>query len=385
MKNRHVLSFFLAVTLLSMTFLMVNIPFVKAIEWSPENQLTTDPLQDFGPAIMQAGDGTVWVVWSSNRMGYVNYELFYKTSSDYGLNWSLDTRLTEDPFGNESDDGSPSIMQANNGTIWVVWSSFRTGDYELFYKTSSNNGASWSGETRLTNDNSWDTSPSIMQAGNGLIWVVWTSDRNGNDDLFYKTYNGASWSTDILLTKDSYPDQFPSIMQAGNGIIWVVWSSHKTGDYELFYKTFNGIVWSSPHQLTYNSDFDTMPSIAEARDGKIWVVWQSGDIAELYYKTYNGSAWSSDMQLTVNPASDIDPSIAQIDDKKIWVVWTANRDKDFDIYYKTSSEIASIPVGGIWIQVDKLALLAPYIGLVSAIVLVIVATMVLVKIEKKKR
>lgn len=43
------------------------------------------------------------------------------------------------------------------------------------------------------------------------------------------------------------------------------------------------------------------------------------------------------------------------------------------------------PVGGIWISVDKFGLLTPYIALVSTIVSAIVATMVFIKLKKRKR
>ena len=183
-----------------------------------------------------------------------------------------------------------------------------------------------------------------MQASNGTIWVVWCSNRYVNYELFYKIYNGSDWSTETQLTDDPSSDKYPSIVQARDGTIWVVWSSYRTGDYELFYKTFNGSAWSSYPPLTDDPDSDMAPSIAQARDGAIWVVWQSDRSAgaqdELYYKIYNGSVWSSDTQLTSDSANDIASSIAQIDDRKIWIVWTADRDEDFDIYYKkTSSEI----------------------------------------------
>lgn len=292
---------------------------------------------------MQAGDGTIWVVWVSNR--YLNDELFYRTSSDYGLSWSLDKRLTVA----SSADSSPSIMQASNGTIWVAWASHRTGNYEIYYKTSSNNGETWTPDTQRTFEFNEDEDPSIMQASNGLIWVVWSSSRTGNYELFYETYDGSAWSTETQITDNPGSDKYPSVVQARNGSIWVVWSSNRTGNYELFYKTFNGTNWSSHNQLTDDSSSDMVPSIAEARDGSIWVVWQSGrpaeDQDELYYKVYNCSAWSSDAQLTSDSmANDIASSIAQVSDRKIWVMWAADKDEDFDIYYKTSSEIDNYDV-----------------------------------------
>ena len=351
-----------------MTVLTVHILFVRAIEWSAENQLTTDSNQDNGPAIMQAGDETIWVVWASNRNGSLNYELFYTTSSNYGLNWSNDTRLTEDPFYNESHDTNPSIMQASNGTIWVAWASKRFGNYKLLYKTF--NGSSWSSDIQLpTNatESDEDMDPSIMQASNGTIWVVWFSNRTGNLDLFYMTYNGSAWSTENQLTNHQSVDKHPSIMQASNGTIWVVWSSFRTGDYELFYKTFNGTAWSSYTQLTYDSAFDEAPSIAQARDGTIWVVWQYFDgQADVYYKIYDGLTWSSEMPLiSTTQAHNRAPSIAQINDRKIWVVWSTARDDDFDIYYKTTVVIPGDVNGDGTVDITDLTLIGEAYGTVE--------------------
>lgn len=174
MKSTQAQNFVLVAALLSMTVLTADMPLVWGIEWSSEIQLINYPRLDLSPSIMQAQDGTIWVVWMSNRLGFGNDELYYKTSSDYGSNWSPDTRLTEAP----SYDQCPSIMQSSNGTIWVAWASDRTGNFELFYKTFD--GLSWSSDIQLTTEPSLDMDPSIMKATNGSIWVVWQSERTGN-------------------------------------------------------------------------------------------------------------------------------------------------------------------------------------------------------------
>lgn len=343
MKKRQMLTFVWATILLFLTILTLDIPFAGTIEWQSEIQLTTNSTNDRSPSIMQADDGTIWVVWSSDRWGFGNDELYYKTSSNYGLTWSSESRLTNVA----GHDEGPSIMQAINGTIWVVWFSDRTGNADLFYKT--HNGSSWSSDTQLTEELHQDMGPSILQSSDGLIWVVWYSARTGNSELFYKTYDGFAWSAETQLTDHPNDDKYPSTAQASDGAIWVVWASPRTGNYELFFKTFNGLTWSGDSPLTDDLCSDFAPSIVRSRDGAIWVVWQSGRPSdaqdELYYKIYNGSAWTPDAQLMSNLANDMAPSIAQIQDERIWVVWTADRDgDDFDLYYKSSDEIINYDV-----------------------------------------
>jgi len=43
------------------------------------------------------------------------------------------------------------------------------------------------------------------------------------------------------------------------------------------------------------------------------------------------------------------------------------------------------PVGGVWVPIDKLGLLAPYLGLVSVIVCAVAVSGVVVKHKRKQR
>jgi len=178
-------------------------------------------------------------------------------------------------------------MQTTNGTIWVVWSSKRTGDFEIYYKTSSNNGETWTQERLTTYPGVRDGHPSIMEAADGRIWVTWER----SSDIFYTIYNGTAWSSEQTVTTDPDGDWQPSIMQANSGV-WVAWSS------------------------------DRSPG------------WN----ADIYYNIYNGS-WSGDTRLTTDEAGDEGPSILQAMDDTIWIAWYSNRGLPIntDIYYTTDS------------------------------------------------
>jgi len=345
--NRRLNTIRLIIALLLTLTLASTAPLVGALSWSSDIRLTTDEFWDRSPSITQAVDGSIWVVWSAHRVG-LQGEIFYKTSPNYGSDWSSDIQLTTDP----AFDDMPSITQTADGSIWVVWASYRSGDYEIFYKTSSDYGSSWSIDMRLTINSSRDVRPSITQDTSGTIWLVWSSNRLGNDEIFSKTSSdyGSSWSTETQLTTDPSWDLDPSITQTADGSIWVVWASYRSGDYEIFYKTSSdyGSTWTSATQLTTDSDFDKRPSIVQDMDGSIWVVWQSdrgGNQQDVYYKTSSdyGSTWSSDTQLTSDNSDDMSPSITSPDDGRIWVVWETDRtgepEPNFEIFYKFSDVI----------------------------------------------
>jgi len=349
MQNRKkILSAIFFILLISILLSVLN---TSEITWSPEDQLTTDPEIDWKPCgthFLQATNETIWVVWTSNRTG--NDEIFYKNSSDGGSTWSNDTQLTN---YTESDD-SPSIMQAANGSIWVVWTReiMEPYQWDLYYTTSNDDGATWSNDTRLTNDTNFDMAPSITQTANGTIWVVWQSDRIWvwdphagedvpQDDLYYKisSDDGATWSNDTRLTTDLKLDVGPSIIQTSNDKIWVTWSSDRHDGFEIFYKTYNGTTWSNEFQLTEHVSNDWGPSITQC-NGTIWIVWHSrrdGNY-DIYYTTSDddGANWSYDRRITTDTGVDVTPSITQIADSEIWIFFASNRAGNYDIWYKTA-------------------------------------------------
>ena len=330
--KKGLLAFLLIFTVLVLTCTRAS------AQWEPDKQLIAHSANDRHPSVVyQNTTGNLWVVWASNRAG--NYDIWHKTSSDGGVNWSLETQLTND----SNRDDHPSIMQAADGSVWVVWTRL-TNQYDLYYKISSDGGVNWSEEKQLTNDTGNDLNPSITQAADGTIWVAWQSDRIWvedpwepgsyipQDDIFYKNSSdgGATWFNDTQLTTDPGDDTSPSITQTSDEMIWVVWASNRYDLGNLFYVTSSdgGANWTDDEQLTYEGD-DCVPSITQTSDGLIWVVFYSerGGNYDIFYKvTSNGGVtWSIDIRLTTDPNKDAVPSITQTADGKIWVVWMSNR------------------------------------------------------------
>jgi len=128
-----------------------------------------------------------------------------------------------------------------------MWCSHRTGDYEIFYKT--HDGLSWSDIERLTVDTYIDMDPTVVQARDGSIWFFWSSreprdNPSSTDDLFYKfsSDNGATWSDTAQLTTDSADDMWCSSTQVSDKKIWVAWSSNRLEGLDIYYKTSDVIV-----------------------------------------------------------------------------------------------------------------------------------------------
>jgi len=224
-------------------------------------------------------------------------------------------------------------------------------DFDIYYKVSNDNGATWSKRSQLTNSTDDDLSPSIVQLANGSIMIVYAVEQGSpvtGSNIFYNvTSDWTSWTYGNITAYSGY-DQGPSIMQAADEKIWVAWASDRTERYEIFCKTYNGSSWSNATQLTNSTNIDSCPSLFQTIDGTIWLFWQSSQNkttvppADIYYKysTDNGATWSNRTQFTTDNLYDLWPTATQVRDTKIWVAWTSDRadqpDGNWDIYLRAS-------------------------------------------------
>ena len=309
----------------------------------PVVQVTTDPGSDYEPSIVQAADGTLWVAWHSYRSG--NGDIWNKASNDSGATWSAPIQITT----NTSSDYAPSITQAADGTLWVLWYSYRSGNADIWYKTSSDGGATWSAATQLTTDTGSDYEPAIAQAADGKLWVVWRSYRSGNSDIWgkYSTDDGATWSAAVQLTTDPNSDYAPAIARTSDNRLWLVWYSYRTHPSHVWYMTSadNGATWSPPAALGNDSSYVYDPTIAQTPDGTLWVGWHSygpWDPHAYYslntdlwtiHSTDGGATWSVPARFTRFTGYDERPSFAAGPGGTLAVAWQSDRATNYDVWF----------------------------------------------------
>lgn len=317
--------------------------------WSDDIALSSGSATSEYPAIA-AWDQSVHVVWEDNRDGDV--EIYYKRSLDGGLNWGPDIRLTY----NASYSGHLSIA-ALASQVHVVWMDTRHYYYEIYYLRSLDNGESWGTETRLTNDVFYSDYPSVA-AWDSLVHVVWYDGRdnqgNANDEIYYKrsSDSGATWSQDIRLTNDVAGSTYPSIAASGAGV-HVVWMDTRSGNYEIYYKHSldAGLSWNDDQRLTDNVTWSEFPSVA-ASGSMVHVVWtdQGDGNREIFYLSSidGGTSWSAETRLTY-AFGESEYSSVVASGSAVHVAWEDNRDGNREIYYKRNPTgnlgVASITTG----------------------------------------
>jgi hypothetical protein len=317
----------------------------KGVSWTSDTRLTNAAGMSVKPSIAVYGS-VLHVTWESNRDGV--WEIYYKKSTNNGSTWTADVQLTNDAY----DSYSASITAGNY--VHVVWMDYRHADSEIYYKRSIDGGVNWGADTRLTSNSAAQKYPIISIVGS-VVHLVFEDERNGtaNTEIYYKrsSNNGASWSNDLRLTNFSGQSWNPFVSASGS-YVHVVWDDARTGNREIFYKrsTDEGVNWSSDAILTNNTADSYLPSISLSGI-YAHIVWtdERNSHDEIYYKqsTNLGSTWSSDYRLTNFNSQKFSPAIA-ISGTLVFVVWGDDRDGNYEIYYKrnpTGNPVGIEPIG----------------------------------------
>lgn len=266
--------------------------------------------------------------------------------------WEPDVRLTNDPAKSWTPSNSCKPIVVSGDSVHLVWQDFRTGNAEIFYKSSTNGGLNWCADTQLTNAlrSSYDPSIGLME---NAIHVFWTDSRDGSDigEIYYKRSEdrGATWGEDTRLTYSGSWAESPSIAVDGS-VIHLVWYDLRDAtsdwDYDIYYKRSidGGLNWEPEVRLTNNPSYSGFPCVSVSGQVVI-VVWEddrdgtSGEGSGYYKRSADGGiTWSADMRLTDATANAWDPAVA-ISGSDVHVVWHDDRDGGGrEIYYKHSTD-----------------------------------------------
>jgi hypothetical protein len=103
--------------------------------WGPNTRLTYQDSIQHSPTVHTSGN-VINVIWEDYRDG--NKEIYSKRSINGGANWSTDTRLTSDPAVSDA-----AFICGSGAALHVVWSDNRHGatNYEIYYKRDPSGNA----------------------------------------------------------------------------------------------------------------------------------------------------------------------------------------------------------------------------------------------------
>jgi Tol biopolymer transport system component len=257
-------------------------------------------------------EDNIYVVWSDNRTG--NYEIFFRSSEDAGLTWGREERLTD-----TLDESSQPAIACDSKNVYVVWREKSDNVSQIFYKVWDGN--LWSDNILISGDQGNARRPDITTTTivpNSYLYIVWENTNlvppsNGRTDqnkitayLIRSTDGGRTFSQTKPLTEGAWNNKEPAIW-GGVRDAYIVWVDDREGSWNVFFKRLDEAQNGAEAKLSSVADCSS-PSINGA-EPRIYATWQCVEEGFVYNDIYVSR--SSDHGVTWSGANKLTKSEAE--------------------------------------------------------------------------
>jgi len=215
---------------------------------------TADGHYGYNGAVTLAPNGNfvyLWYKWRSVGSVYVG-EIEYTLLDHYGNTVRAVSKLTDNSGATmNTDDSSPSVAVAPNGTIGVTWRHYlgngSNHNENIYLATLDSAGNLTSGPTNVTNNNIWGTysdlniprfySPTITASDDNhfvLSWEKYIGNPSYTENIWYATYDtsGESVFAPAALTSDDMSWN-PILNSLTGGQVILTWNSDGVPTYAV--------------------------------------------------------------------------------------------------------------------------------------------------------
>jgi hypothetical protein len=253
--------------------------------------------------------------------------------------------ITWDSFQNLSNNAGDSFdpQIAVSGThVSVVWQDDTPGNGDIFFRHSHDNGATWGARKNLSNNAGDSFDPQIAVSGTHVS-VVWQDDTPGNGDIFFRASsdNGATWGARKNLSNNAGSSGFPQLA-VNVSSVYVTWEDDTPGNFDIFFRASsdNGATWGARKNLSNNAGSSYTPQIAFSAEGNLYVTWYDSTAGnhDIFFRTSpdNGSTWDARINLSNNAGFSYDPRIVVSGDN-VYVVWLDDTPGNFEIFFRAGT------------------------------------------------
>jgi hypothetical protein len=109
-----------------------------------------------------------------------------------------------------------------------------------------------------------------------IFWIVWSSQRKGNWDLYARPYQGGKLGKEIRLTDNPGPDIWHCMTTDGRGRAWLVWQGFRDGQSDIFARCADGDGWHEVVKVSSSKANDWNPCVAaDSKEDRVWVGWDT--------------------------------------------------------------------------------------------------------------
>lgn len=265
---------------------------LSAGTWDADQAVISSAANDFQQVALEDANTNLWVVWMSQRVpGKATiWRKRYIRATD---TWDADQQLISSA-GAAQVDQLPHAAAAPDGSLFVVWQSNRSGSDRIWWNRFDTNVNPLGAEQRLDPPSAnLQRSPRLLVDGLGRIWCFFRERIGGvNYQIRHARFDAAAgtWTLGPDITADSFDNRDPTAVEDGQGNIWVFWRSVRTGGEVLLYRIYNRATdsWGVERPATQVPGDYTLRAVFGTAAGAVWVTWTEtlGAIRRAYSRQF---------------------------------------------------------------------------------------------------
>ncbi len=294
--------------------------FDAGLTWSVDFQLTPSSGACDFPSISVSG-AVVHVAFRDTANGQKVSR--YMRSTDAGNSWDASVSLGDYYWW-------PSIAASGNA-VFMALNANDPGNSEVYCRGSLDNGVHWDSTMQISNATNRSEDPSITASGS-CIHFAWNDKRSGTMEIYYRrsTDFGATWGPEIQMSKNNGGITYAPMVSANGPDVDLVWIG--SPNIVHVHSTDYGATWAPCDSLARNVNA-LYPSIVR-NDGHANLVCFNTNTGVFYQHSDDGGAtWDSGTNL-VGGASKPARAFVGVGGPVVHVIWTDQRDGHAAVYYK---------------------------------------------------
>jgi hypothetical protein len=271
---------------------------------------------------------TMYVVWQDETQG-VNgtSEIYFKKSTDGGASFADTINLSN----NTGDSTDPYVASSNDMNIYVVWRDNSAGTEQIYFKRSTDGGASFGDTINLSDSfNTQSTLPSLTLL-NENVYTAWTEGPFNGGEVYYRrsTDGGASFDETVNLSNDTRDSVRPELRVSAPNL-FIVWQNQAVKGDDIYFKgsTDGGASFGDTINISNNKGNSMEPEFSVTNTSNVFIVWQNqasnskpNDIL-LKNSTDGGATFGDVINLSSTIGNSTEPDIASSNDGEVFAVWT---------------------------------------------------------------
>ncbi|MCA9951949.1 MAG: hypothetical protein KDE48_20000, partial [Anaerolineales bacterium] len=214
-------------------------------EGSYVTNLSNNSGDSWSPSVIP---GTIaWHDHSNNENAAEIYIRRYN-GDEIGQNSASDGGISNTP----GQSGSPSLVANNYNQLFVAWEDNTNGNYEIYVRHW--NGYQWSelgtGSASgggISNNPGDSLRPRVALDPDGIPYVAWYDNSSGNYEIYARRWNGLTWeevgygsATGGGISNNAGASGYLDLAIDSNGIPYVAWDDDSNGNQEIYVRRYSG-------------------------------------------------------------------------------------------------------------------------------------------------